>query len=243
MIDCTHQLLVRLQCQLLKLVRSIAYYQPTPVSETALALMWRIDELHMAYPFAGARILRDLLRQEGYAIGRRHVATLMRRMGIEAVYRKPRISHRHSVDQVYPYLLRDLAISRPNHVWTADIHLHSNGAWLRVLVCRPGLGQSSGVGVAALRHAHHRFLSGRGARRRGPLRPARGFNADRGCPFTSQEFTRLLTHHGVKITWTGKVAGATTCLWNDSGKASNTMRCICTPTTPSGLHTRAWSAI
>ena len=83
MIDRTHPLPVRRQCQLLKLARSTAYYQPTPVSETALALMRRIDELHLQYPFAGARMLRDLLRHEGRAIGRRHVATLMRRMGLE----------------------------------------------------------------------------------------------------------------------------------------------------------------
>ena len=113
MIDRTHQLPVRRQCQLLKLARSTAYYHPTPVSETALALMRRIDELHLAHPFAGARMLRDLLRQEGQTIGRRHVATLMRRMGIEALYRKPHLSRRHPAHQVYPYLLRDLM---PNHV-------------------------------------------------------------------------------------------------------------------------------
>jgi putative transposase len=121
MIDRTHPLPVRRQCQLLKLARSTAYYQPTPVSEPALALMRRIDALHLAHPFAGARMLRDLLRQEGHAIGRRHVATLMRRMGIEALYRKPSLSRRHPAHQVYPYLLRDLKISRPNHVWAADI--------------------------------------------------------------------------------------------------------------------------
>ena len=121
MIDRTHALPVMRQCQLLKLARSTAYYQPTPVSETVLALMRRIDALHLAHPFAGARMLRDLLRQEGHVIGRRHVATLMRRMGIEALYRKPSLSRRHPAHQVYPYLLRDLKISRPNHVWAADI--------------------------------------------------------------------------------------------------------------------------
>ena len=122
MIDRTHPLPVRRQCQLLKLARSTAYYHPTPESETALVLMRWIDELHLAHPVAGARImLRDLLRQEGQTIGRRHVATLMRRMGIEALYRKPHLSHRHPAHRVYPYLLRDLAIIRPNHVWAADI--------------------------------------------------------------------------------------------------------------------------
>src|SRR5665811_1293055 len=121
MIDRTHLLPVRRQCQLLKLARSTAYYQPTPVSETALALMWRLNALHLQYPFAGARMLRDLLRQEGQAVGRRHVATLMRRMGLEALYRKPHLSRRHPAHQLYPYLLRDLKILRPNHVWAADI--------------------------------------------------------------------------------------------------------------------------
>ena len=121
MIDRTHPLAVQRQCQLLKLARSTAYYHPTPVSETGLALMRRIDELHLQYPFAGARMLRDLLRQEGRAVGRRHVATLMRRMGLEALYRKPHTSQQHHAHTVYPYLLRDLEIARPNHVWAADI--------------------------------------------------------------------------------------------------------------------------
>ncbi|CBK42547.1 putative Transposase insO for insertion sequence element IS911A [Nitrospira defluvii] len=121
MIDRTHALTVARQCQLLKLARSTAYYQPKPVSDTVLALMRRIDALHLDYPFAGARMLRDLLRQEGHAIGRRQVATLMRRMGITPVYRRPRTSQRHPAHQIYPYLLRGLTIIRPNHVWAADI--------------------------------------------------------------------------------------------------------------------------
>ncbi|NGZ10850.1 MAG: transposase, partial [Nitrospira sp. LK70] len=95
MIDRTHPLPVVRQCQLLKLARLTASYQPRPVSDTTLTLMRRIDELHLQYPFAGARMLRDILRREGYEVGRRHVATLMRRMGITAVYRMPRTSQRH----------------------------------------------------------------------------------------------------------------------------------------------------
>ena len=111
MIDRTHALPVARQCQVLKLARSTAYYQPRPVSATALALMRRIDELHLQYPFAGARMLRDVLRREGHGVGRRQVATLMRRMGITCVYRKPRTSQRHPAHRVYPYLLRTLTIS------------------------------------------------------------------------------------------------------------------------------------
>jgi len=121
MIDRTHALPVARPCQLLELARSTAYYQPKPVSDTALALMRRIDELHLQYPFAGARMLRDLLWQEGHAIGQRQVVTLMKRMGITAIYRKPRTSLRHPAHQIYPYLLRQLTITRPNHVWAADI--------------------------------------------------------------------------------------------------------------------------
>jgi putative transposase len=92
-----------------------------PVSAAVLTLMRRIDELHLDHPFAGARMLRDLLRREGHSIGRRHVSTLMRRMGITAVYRMPRTSQRHPAHRIYPYLLRQLTIARPNHVWAADI--------------------------------------------------------------------------------------------------------------------------
>jgi putative transposase len=121
MIDRTHQLPIGRPCQLLKLARSTAYYQPRPVSDAALALMRRIDELHLQYPFAGARMLRDVLRREGHEVGRRHVATLMRRMGIRAIYRKPRTSLRHPAHRIYPYLLRHAEITRPNHVWASDI--------------------------------------------------------------------------------------------------------------------------
>ena len=121
MIDPTHTLPVVWQCQLLGLSRSTAYYQPRPVSDTALAFMRRIDELHLQYPFAGARMLRDLLRQEGHMIGRRRVASLMKRMGITAIYRTPRPSRRYPAHRIYPSLLRQLTITRPNHVLAADI--------------------------------------------------------------------------------------------------------------------------
>ena len=107
MINRTHALSVVRQCQILGVSRSTAYYQPTPVSAADLVLMRRIDALHLEYPFAGARMLRDLLRNDSYVSGQRHVATLMRRMGITAVYRTPRTSQRHPAHTVYPYLLRN----------------------------------------------------------------------------------------------------------------------------------------
>ena len=121
MIDDGHDLSIMRQAQLLELSRSAVYYRPQPTSAADLALMRRIDALHLEHPFAGARMLRDLLRQDGYTVGRKHVATLMRRMEIEALYRKANTSRRHPEHRIYPYLLRGLTIDRPNQVWAMDI--------------------------------------------------------------------------------------------------------------------------
>jgi len=121
MIDADHELPLGRQAQLLDLSRSSIYYRPQPTSAEDLALMRRIDELHLEHPFAGARMLRDLLRQDGFDIGRKHVATLMRTMGIEALYRKANTSQPHPEHRIYPYLLRGMAIERPNQVWAMDI--------------------------------------------------------------------------------------------------------------------------
>ena len=107
--------------ELVGISRGTVYYQPQPVSEDDLALMRRIDELHLQYPFAGSRMLRDLLRLDGVAVGRRHVATLMRRMGVEALYRKPNASRKNPAHPVFPYLLPGLAIERANAAWAMDI--------------------------------------------------------------------------------------------------------------------------
>ena len=112
MIEPDHALPLKRQAELVGISRGTVYYQPQPVSEDDLALMRRLDELHLNHPFAGSRMLRDLLRLEGIRVGRRHVATLMRRMGIEALYRKPNTSRRNPGQQVFPYLLRGLAIER-----------------------------------------------------------------------------------------------------------------------------------
>src|SRR5579871_2117552 len=121
MITSEHELPIVRQCELVALPPSTFYYKPEPVSQADLELMFRIDQLHLEMPFAGARMLRDRLREEGRHIGRKHVATLMRRMGLEALYRKPRLSKKHPRHKVYPYLLRGLTIERANHVWCADI--------------------------------------------------------------------------------------------------------------------------
>lgn len=204
MMDRTHALPVVRQCQLLGVARSTAYYQPTPVSAAKLALMRRLDELHLRYPFAGARMLRDLLRHEGHAVGRRHVATLMRRMGLAAVYRTPALSRRHPAHRIYPYLLRELDIVRPNHVWAADItyipmrrgfvYLFAVLDWAsrRVLAWRLSNTLTTDFCLEAVQEAITRYGI------------PTIFNTDQGCQFTSQEFTGLLTHHGIQISMDGK---------------------------------------
>ena len=121
MIDRKHRLPVVQQCQILELSRSSVYYLPQPVSAADLALMRQIDELHLQYPFAGSRMLRDILQLNGVAIGRKHVATLMRRMGIEALYQRPRTTTPHPGHKVFPYLLRNRQITAPNQAWAMDI--------------------------------------------------------------------------------------------------------------------------
>jgi putative transposase len=121
MIDRTHDLPISRQAKVLNISRGAVYYQPRPVSPEDLRLMRRIDELHLERPFAGARMLRDFLGREGLAVGRRHVATLMKRMGIEAIYRRPNTSKPAPGHRIYPYLLRDVTVERPNQVWATDI--------------------------------------------------------------------------------------------------------------------------
>ena len=121
MIHRNHRLALTKQAALLGIRRGSVYYEPAPVSDADLALMRRLDELHLEFPFAGSRMLRGLLAAEGSKVGRRHVTTLMRRMGIEAIYRRPNTSKPAPGHRIYPYLLRGLTINRPNHVWATDI--------------------------------------------------------------------------------------------------------------------------
>jgi putative transposase len=204
MIDRTHDLPVARQCRILELARSTAYYAPRPISPEDLALMRRIDELHLEYPFAGARMLRDMLRQEGQAVGRKHVGTLMKRMGIEALYRKPNTSRRHAAHPIYPYLLRHLVIDRPNQVWAMDItyipmrrgfvFLAAVLDWhsRRVLAWRVSNTLTTdfcldAVGEAIARHGTPEI-----------------FNTDQGSQFTSSDFTDLLREHDIAISMDGK---------------------------------------
>ena len=204
MIDRSHDLPLVRQAELLRLSRSRLYYEPRPVSASELVIMRRIDELHLDYPFAGSRMMRDLLRGEGIAIGRELVTTMMRRMGIEALYRRPNTSKPADGHKIYPYLLRNLAIERPNQVWAMDItyipmargfvYLAAVVDWFsrRVLAWR----LSITLGVEFCLEAVDEALVSYG-------RPEI-FNTDQGSQFTSAAFTGLLLENAIAISMDGR---------------------------------------
>jgi putative transposase len=204
MIDRSHPLPLTRQASVLGISRGSVYYLPRPVSDADLALMRRIDELHLEHPFAGACMLRDLLRQEGMTVGRKHVATLMRRMGIEALYRKPNTSRKHPRHPVYPYLLRHLPITQPNQVWAMDItyipmargfvYLAEVMDWYsrRVLSWRVSISMETDFCLEAVEEAIQRYGT------------PEIFNTDQGSQFTSAAFTGLLQQHGIRISMDGK---------------------------------------
>ena len=204
MIDRTHNLPVTRQCKVLSLARSTAYYQPQEASQADLVLMRRVDELHMEHPFAGSRMLRDMLKREGHQIGRKHVATLMKKMGIEALYKKTNTSRRHPAHRVYPYLLRNLEIKRPNQVFAADItyipmkrgfvYLFAVLDWAsrRVLSWRLSNTLTTDFCIEAVQEAIHRYGV------------PEIFNTDQGSQFTGLEFTQLLKDNGIAISMDGR---------------------------------------
>lgn len=204
MIDRTHKLPITRQAELLKVSRGSVYYLPKPLSEADLTLMRRIDELHLEHPFAGSRMLRDLLRQEGIHVGRKHVATLMRKMGIEALYRRPNTSRRHPEHPIYPYLLRHLSVTQPNQVWAMDItyipmargfvYLAAVMDWYsrRVLAWRVSITMETDFCLEAVEEAIHRHG-----------KPGI-FNTDQGSQFTSEAFTGLLKQHAIRISMDGQ---------------------------------------
>lgn len=204
MIDAAHELPVRRQAQLLAVSRSSVYYLAPPTPAAELALMRRIDALHLEHPFAGSRMLRAMLRREGHAVGRKHVATLMRKMGIEALYRRTNTSRRHRAHPVYPYLLRGVAIERANHVWAMDttyiplargfVYLTAVLDWAsrRVLAWRVSNSLSADAGVDALEEAIARFGI------------PEIVNTDQGSQFTSGAFTGVLHARGIRISMDGK---------------------------------------
>ena len=204
MIDKAHELPVVHQALLLDLSRSTVYYQPQPMPESGLQLMRQIDKLHLDHPFAGARMLRDLLRLEKVAVGRKHIRTLMEKMGIEALYRKANTSRRNQAHRIYPYLLRHLTIDRPNQVWAMDttyipmqrgfVYLTAVLDWAtrRVLAWRLSNTLTADPCVEALEEAILKYG------------PPEIMNTDQGSQFTSSAFISVLEQHKIQISMDGK---------------------------------------
>lgn len=210
MIDRRHGLSISRQASALGISRSSVYYMPRPVPAADLGLMRRIDELHLDYPFAGSRMLQGLLNAEGHCVGRRHVATLMRKMGIEALYRRPNTSKPAPGHKIYPYLLRNLPVTRPNQVWAMDItyipmargfvYLAAVVDWFsrRVLSWRLSITLETAFCIEAVEEALARYGK------------PDIFNTDQGSQFTSIDFVKMLKEAEIAISMDGKGA------WRDN---------------------------
>jgi len=210
MIDREHPLSVTRQARLLEISRGAVYHQPRPTSEADLALMRRIDELHLEHPFMGARMMRRQLQRQSIHVGRRHLSTLMERMGIQALCPQPGTSKRHPQHKIYPYLLRGLPIIRPNQVWAMDItyipmargfiYLAAVLDWFtrRVLAWRVSITLEADFCIEAVEEA----LAKHGK--------PEIFNTDQGSQFTSTDFIKVLATNDIKISMDGKGA------WRDN---------------------------
>jgi len=210
MIIREHELPISKQAKALSISRGSVYYLPRPVSAADLATMRRLDRLHLEFPFAGSRMLRGLLAAEGCKIGRRRVKTLMKRMGIEALYRRPRTTQPEPGHKIYPYLLRGMEIVRPNQVWAMDItyipmargfvYLAVVLDWFsrRVLSWRVSITMEAAFCVETLEDALARHGK------------PDIFNTDQGSQFTGAAFTGALSDNGIAISMDGKGA------WRDN---------------------------
>ena len=204
MINREHQLPITKQCRLLNLCRSGIYYAPAPVSDNNRDLMHLIDKIHLEYPFLGSRGIRNELLNKGYKVGRSHIRTLMRKMGIEAIYKKPRLSEPHPGHTIYPYLLRGLSIKEGNAVWATDItyipmakgfcYLVAIMDWAsrKVLSWRLSNTLDTSFCIEALEEA----ISCYGT--------PQIFNTDQGSQFTSDVFTQILKNHNIRISMDGR---------------------------------------
>ena len=234
MIDRTHGLPIKRQAEIVNISRGSVYYEAQPVNDADLKLMRRIDELHLELPFAGARMLRDLLRTEGFAVGRKPMTTLMRRMGITALYRKPNTSRKAPGHTIYPYLLRTLAITRSNHVWAMDIsyipmargfvYLAAVIDWhsRRVLAWRLSISMDTAFCTEAVEEAIAKYGKPEIFNTDQLNPPSSPAARSRGCFTATASASR----------WTARVAGATTCSSNGCGARSSTRRSTCMPTKP-----------
>ena len=217
MIDRAHDLPISRQAKVLNISRGAVYYKPRQVSPKDLRLMRWIDELHLERPFAGARMLRDFLGREGLAVGRRHVATLMKRIGIEALYRRPDTSKPAPSRKIYPYRLRGVTVERPNQVWATDItyipmargfvYLVALIDWFsrRVFSHRVSITMEAGFCIEALEERSANTASPRfSIATRAVSSPARRLRAPS-------------KRTGSPSAWTARVPSATTCSSSGSG--------------------------
>src|SRR3979490_466862 len=210
MIDREHDLSITKQAEILKISRGRVYYLRRRVASADLEIMRQLDRLHLEYPFAGSRMLRGLLALQGCKVGRRHVKTLMRRMGIEALYRRPRTTQPEPGHKIHPYLLRGLEITRPNQVWAMDITYipmaHGfvylavvlDWATRRVLSWRLSITMEAAFCVETLEDALARHGK------------PDTVNTDQGSQFTGAAFTGVLADNGIAISMDGKGA------WRDN---------------------------
>jgi len=204
MIDKESALPLTRQSRILELSRSSLYYEAVPVSDRDLELMRLIDEIHLKHPFMGSRSIRDQVQDMGHEVGRQHVSTLMKKMGIAAMYRKPRLSKPHPDHKVYPYMLSNLDISRANQVWAADItyipmargfcYLVAIMDWAsrKVMAWRLSNTLDASFCVEALQEALARYGT------------PEIFNTDQGSQFTSEAFVGILESHSINISMDGK---------------------------------------
>jgi putative transposase len=210
MIDRNHDLPITRQAQLLGMSRGSVYYLPRPVSDADLGLMRRIDALHLEHPFMGARLLRRMLRREGFTVGRRHIGTLMQRMGIEALCPQPGTSKAHPGHKIYPYLLRKLCIKRSNQVWALDttyIPMARGFVYLTAVVdvaSRKVLAHRVAITLEAI---HAKEVIGEAFARYGTPEIV---NTDQGSQFTAEEFTEVVLERGCKLSMDGRGA------WRDN---------------------------
>ena len=225
MINREHDLPIASQAKALNISRGSVYYLPRPIPPADLAIMSRMDELHLDFPFADSRMLRDLLNADGIEIGCRHVTTLMNRMGIEALYRRPNTPKPAPGHKIGPYLLRNLAVTRPNQVWAMDItyipmargfvYLAAVVDWFsrRVLAWRLSITMEVEFCLDAVTEA----LTATAGRNQPMLWPAISQEPIQGSQFTSAAFTDVLMENGIAISMDGKVPGATMSSSSGSG--------------------------
>jgi len=204
MVDQAIEMSIKRQCELLKVNRSSYYYQEVPVSEDDLVLMKLIDELYLKRPTLGSRSMVDRLKDKGHEVNRKRVQRLMRLMGIEAIYPKPKTSMANKQHKVYSYLLKDIRVERANQVWVTDITyipMHRGYCYLvaimdlysrKILSWRLSNTMDTRFCIDALKEALRKYPK------------PEIFNTDQGSQFTSNDFTNILKAHDIQISMDGK---------------------------------------